>query len=586
MVYLDADNNLEEMGVDDFLEMASVGSTAEVNIVVQFDRSTKSNPASGGDTRYGDWTTTKRFLVQTGMEPTSANEIADLGEVNMAAPSALANFVLWAMAAYPADYYFLDLWDHGIGWEGVILDQGTFMKTSELAEALRMVYEAAGKVDIIGNDACRMTVEIDYELRNYADFFVGSEKDEPLAGWPYDALLAALVANPSMGPRELGQTLVDVYVASYVENSLYSVTLSVIESAALPGLAQAASRFVAEVNRSLPYFQKELLAARDETESYEGGVEFDLYDFAREVQSAIPSRRVKDAATSLMSEVLRAVSYEAHWDNPSPINGIPAKDAHGLSVWFPVQVTNPAYHDLDWSKDTGWNGFLLTYRDGTATDIPVASTFSPTDADGDGALGGVDVLIGGIPGGTFEVDAYGGSVLLASGQGPTDSWVHLQLPEGAVVDLAIYAFDPSGVLVNYTEVGNVLEVPFTLSGYARNDLGEALPGILVKVTNNRTGESYSESSDAGGWYSVSIPSGAYATGDNLTVEATFEGRVRTIIIVIPQGITSLAVDLYFERPNPGGPDDVPAVWVVALLGIEAAILVAALLYLTRRKGLS
>ena len=35
---MDADNNLEDVGVADFLEMASVGSTSLVNIVVQFDR--------------------------------------------------------------------------------------------------------------------------------------------------------------------------------------------------------------------------------------------------------------------------------------------------------------------------------------------------------------------------------------------------------------------------------------------------------------------------------------------------------------------------------------------------------------------
>ncbi len=39
MVYLDGDNNLESAAIDDFLEMAHVGSTAEVNIVAQFDRS-------------------------------------------------------------------------------------------------------------------------------------------------------------------------------------------------------------------------------------------------------------------------------------------------------------------------------------------------------------------------------------------------------------------------------------------------------------------------------------------------------------------------------------------------------------------
>ena len=59
MVYLDADNNLESAGIDDFLEMALVGSTEDVNIVVQMDR------ISGDDSRYDNWTTARRLPGRT-----------------------------------------------------------------------------------------------------------------------------------------------------------------------------------------------------------------------------------------------------------------------------------------------------------------------------------------------------------------------------------------------------------------------------------------------------------------------------------------------------------------------------------------
>ena len=38
IAYLDADNNLEGYEIQDFLQMAKVGSTSEVNIVVGMDR--------------------------------------------------------------------------------------------------------------------------------------------------------------------------------------------------------------------------------------------------------------------------------------------------------------------------------------------------------------------------------------------------------------------------------------------------------------------------------------------------------------------------------------------------------------------
>jgi len=109
MVYLDADNNLEYAGTEDFLELASVGSDANTNILVQFDR------RSGYDTSHGDWTTCKRFYVTRGMLPTPGFALEDLGEMNMGDPNTLSSFVNWATANYPADNYALVLWNHGSG---------------------------------------------------------------------------------------------------------------------------------------------------------------------------------------------------------------------------------------------------------------------------------------------------------------------------------------------------------------------------------------------------------------------------------------------------------------------------------------
>ena len=57
MVYLDADNNLEEVGLDDFWETSSIGSTSDVAILVLMDR------IPGYSDDYGDWTGTNLFYV-------------------------------------------------------------------------------------------------------------------------------------------------------------------------------------------------------------------------------------------------------------------------------------------------------------------------------------------------------------------------------------------------------------------------------------------------------------------------------------------------------------------------------------------
>jgi len=53
MVYMAGDNNLSDAGETDLGEMAAVGSTADVNLVVEFDR-------------IGDEAHTKRYYVRKG----------------------------------------------------------------------------------------------------------------------------------------------------------------------------------------------------------------------------------------------------------------------------------------------------------------------------------------------------------------------------------------------------------------------------------------------------------------------------------------------------------------------------------------
>jgi hypothetical protein len=110
MVFLNADNNLEVFGLKDFHEMAQVGSSDKVNIIVQMDRT------PGYATTASDWKQTLRFRVAKGMEPLPRNAVMDLGEVNMGEGKTLVDFIKWSMSAYPAEKYMLVIWDHGDGW--------------------------------------------------------------------------------------------------------------------------------------------------------------------------------------------------------------------------------------------------------------------------------------------------------------------------------------------------------------------------------------------------------------------------------------------------------------------------------------
>src|SRR5688572_2403570 len=97
LVYMAADNDLDDAGIADLLEMKKVGSTSQVNVVVQFDRA-----AGRGKTR--------RFYVSRGRNFRS-DSVAMMEETNTGDASTLQRFVRWANANYPAQRYLLVLWN-------------------------------------------------------------------------------------------------------------------------------------------------------------------------------------------------------------------------------------------------------------------------------------------------------------------------------------------------------------------------------------------------------------------------------------------------------------------------------------------
>jgi len=248
MVYLDGDCDLELSAINDFLEMATVGSNANVKILALFDRT------AAHDTTYGDWSETRRGIVNLNDTPNSTWG-TNLGELNMGHPQTLIDFVEWGMQTYPASRYAVVLWDHGSGWQkeaedslrfkSVCIDEtsGDRLFMREVRAALDTIETNEVQPDLLGFDACLMgMVEVAYEIRQHASVMVASEKGIPLAGWPYHTILADLVASPTMSASQLGSVTVSRYYQSYSNSQILSaVNLASMDdlSAKVDVLAQA-----------------------------------------------------------------------------------------------------------------------------------------------------------------------------------------------------------------------------------------------------------------------------------------------------------------------------------------------------------
>ena len=318
MVYVAANNNLEPNSIINLMEMAAVGSTPDVNIVVQITRP----PDYQGF--YGEWGGTRRFLVtksdgqlssgdfqispqrfadyvaaiapQAGLDPDVVQRITrgealdrevaalqlsipvveentpltplqltsieDLGTaVNSGDHATLADFGTWAAQAYPADHYGLIMWNHGGGWSMIASDDtlapaGIAMPAFSTALAA-ITQVTRQKFDFVGFDACLMSqLAVAAVVAPFAEYQIAAEELVPGIGWDYTAPLAAMVANPDISVPDFAKAQIDAF------QTLYSTTAKEAAQSFDMGLTDLSK--VGDVVAALDTFADAVKAAPDQ----------------------------------------------------------------------------------------------------------------------------------------------------------------------------------------------------------------------------------------------------------------------------------------------------------------------------------
>jgi hypothetical protein len=341
-VYMCADNGMNDVADLDMAEMKQVGSTEEVNVIVQVDRAAR-------DPRPDCY----RYFIRKG----GADTLADLGEVDMADPATLADFAAFLRSHYPASNYVLVLWDHGNGWYEGYKASAIFIDDSnrhemgvaggELAQAMARVKQALGKrVRILAFDACLMgMIEVADEVRDDCDYMLASEAMVPTDGLPYDKLLDRLTSRPARTPAELLPEVCADYVEGYPGQQVALSALDMNELGRALGLLATAAAGLGPTPASR--------AARAEVQTIPGkSIHIDLIHFLELLTGVVPDSLV----TSLRSAVI-ANERSSELEN-----------AGGLAVWFPdnylaLKNSVASYMTLDFARESGWPQFLNRYFD-------------------------------------------------------------------------------------------------------------------------------------------------------------------------------------------------------------------------------
>jgi hypothetical protein len=390
MVFLNAKNNLEPFAFPNFTQMASIGSTPQVQIVVEMGR-----PRYHYSDAHGAWSKTLRFHVENATQPTEAAAVADLGATNMGDARSLGDFVTWARDRYPAKRTMLVIWNHGQGWRRPAERAGERAPQPAMPSAVRYVsndddtgdklYNRAiqdeltnrlrgERLDVIAFDACLMSmVETAYALRGVAKVMVGSEELEPGTGWDYTSWLQPLVdARGEIDAAGLGRLLVRGMESTY--GDLEPTTLSATDLDQVESLAAAISRFATTATpRLAPSTVGTYRDARAECSKYAPAYNdlhsIDLGRFMEQIARGAFDEPVRAAARDVLAALKVAVIQNYASQSRRGKFG-----SHGLAIYFPISGrahaadadgaaygTGPVPFPVEFVAKEKWAGFLRRY---------------------------------------------------------------------------------------------------------------------------------------------------------------------------------------------------------------------------------
>ncbi len=352
LLYLAGDNNLSDDGYNNLRSLCKGMKGVAGRVVIYFD------PAGSAPCL---------MTIRGGDNPV-IDTVAFYEEEDSADPAVLQRVIGEMKLRYPSDSYGLILWSHGMGWfpvgysfpgstsyrradvpyiptkyfgQDTTLAEGrgdSYMEIADLAAAL------TGHFDFIMFDACFMaSVEVLYELRDKADYFIASPAEIISDGFPYEA------AAPYFwgGEEDLKQVCREYY--NYYANhpnvvygeEWQSGMLALVKASELGALAQAAHQAVGAVGESGvgSVWRYPLLA-------------FGLPDVFYDLGDYVNVMGTEEDKAAFREQLARTVVYKVA--TPKMFGEeVPSDRYSGLSCYIPQsrwQDMNDFYSTLEWAQ--------------------------------------------------------------------------------------------------------------------------------------------------------------------------------------------------------------------------------------------
>lgn len=392
LVYMAAENNLYRFATFDLDEMkeGSRKLADDQNLIVYVDQAGSLKPPYIARVKGGE-------LVDT----------VYMKEKLAADPTTLQYIIQFTREKYPAKSYGLMLWGHASGWlvsntdsispsysRGTHISQKAYggssgdnssftkywMNIPQMAKAIANGMGNTPLKFVFGDCCCFGCTEVAYELRNVAEYVIGSPSEIPDSGGPYDLL----VRDMFLESDNFYQKIIDDYYDSYIEiikeepYVYYNITPGDLEGYSLPLVAYRCS----ELDNLATATSKLLGTIADKlnkpsTLDLEGTVYYGTYGgyrYSYDIKSVLKKNTAANDFEAWLKVLNQAVAYyrwSAMWlssvksldyQMESFINC--ADDCSSASMFFPSDTYkstspnwNSAIQQFQWNDAIHWEQY-------------------------------------------------------------------------------------------------------------------------------------------------------------------------------------------------------------------------------------
>lgn len=352
LVYIAADNNLSSFALQDLAEMkqgmAQV-SDGTLHLLVYID--TGSSPRLVELKKQNGQVVEDVVRTYDDRNSVGVDETLEVFDAVFANPDFLA------------ESYGLIYWSHADGWipYGQVSTRWVGQDTTDGDHRMNLselvtVLQSAPHLDFLMFDACFMaSVEVAYEVRSFADYYIASPTETPGPGAPYQILVPLMAADQAA--VQMGQAYCDYYAANYnggigISNSNWTggASLCVMRTDALEALATLTTQL-------LPAEVVDIAALKKSVFDY------DHDGWGRDYVGYFDLKQLMEQVLDDASYATWAQAFDvaiAYWSttpkNYSQFAGMFSMEgANGITHYIPGSSTqrDVAYRSLQWYQDAG-----------------------------------------------------------------------------------------------------------------------------------------------------------------------------------------------------------------------------------------